>query len=499
MTSPSPHHPKVFISYSHDSPRHIDRVLKFSSRLRADGLDSHIDQYETSPNEGWPRWTANRIEEANFVLVVCTETYERRFRGRGETSQGLGAKWEGAVITQELYDKEGNNTKFIPVLFSSHDSMYIPVFLRAATSYRLDAEDGYDELYRRLTNQPRVFKEELGKIRSLPALNRSRDFLAGVDERETPRLAAAEATLGVKVAAKKRVAELAVAEHSETPETQNENRSKQTIILGALLFAFFVAVFIWAPPQLPDFKQKMLAFASALLAGLASYFMTGNIQVAVSRNLSPAAKIGVRACGGIGVFVFALLWWFSPFARVTVEGAYRVHLKVFDSSGAPVQGDDVRVRSSVSDDITKRDTEWEISIPAAKKPADGKITIWVAKEVAYLSGELGIILGSKLDVQATIALERDRSARLHGTIIDSSRQGVSGVRVCINEKDHCSGDPITTGRNGEFDFGSRWAKREQVQLRLEQGGRDFLVWRMAGKDEEINWTLLERSGGVERR
>jgi hypothetical protein len=67
--------PKVFISYSHDSPDHADRVLELSGRLRQDGIDCHIDQYEVSPPEGWPRWMVNKVEWANFVLVVCTETY----------------------------------------------------------------------------------------------------------------------------------------------------------------------------------------------------------------------------------------------------------------------------------------------------------------------------------------------------------------------------------------------------------------------------------------
>ena len=66
--------PKVFISYSHDSPEHAGRVLELSDRLRQDGIDSHIDQYEVSPPEGWPRWMVNKVEWADFVLVVCTET-----------------------------------------------------------------------------------------------------------------------------------------------------------------------------------------------------------------------------------------------------------------------------------------------------------------------------------------------------------------------------------------------------------------------------------------
>lgn len=168
--------PRVFISYSHDSREHADCVLDLSNRLRADGVDSHIDQYEMSPPEGWPRWMVNRIEGADFVLVVCTETYERRFRGRKGPGKGLGATWEGAIITQEIYDAATNNVQFIPVLFSSQDSVHIPIILRGATYYRLDTEEGYEDLYRRLTNQPRVQKPELGKPRPMPPIERKQDF-----------------------------------------------------------------------------------------------------------------------------------------------------------------------------------------------------------------------------------------------------------------------------------------------------------------------------------
>jgi hypothetical protein len=50
---PEPAPPRVFISYSHDSDKHRDRVLELADRLRADGVDAMIDQYIQSPPEGW--------------------------------------------------------------------------------------------------------------------------------------------------------------------------------------------------------------------------------------------------------------------------------------------------------------------------------------------------------------------------------------------------------------------------------------------------------------
>lgn len=157
--------PKVFISYSWDSQNYQDCVLSLAERLRSEGVDCNIDQYETSPEEHWPRWMENQIEWADFVLVACTEQYNRRFKGREDTGKGKGVTWEGSIITQQLYDNHGKNIKFIPVIFSLDGANFIPTPLRGANRYLLD--DDYEKLYRYLTNQPLTPKPELGKRKSL--------------------------------------------------------------------------------------------------------------------------------------------------------------------------------------------------------------------------------------------------------------------------------------------------------------------------------------------
>lgn len=172
--SSDPKPPKVFISYSHDSQEHKERVLALADRLREDGIDCNIDQYEDAPPEGWQRWMLNQVEASDYALIVCTQQYDRRFRGREEV--GKGVTWEGGTVIQELYDAQSRNSKFIPVTFASEDSEFIPIPLRSTTHYRLDTEDGYELLYRRLTNQPRTRKPGLGKLRSLPSRERKQLF-----------------------------------------------------------------------------------------------------------------------------------------------------------------------------------------------------------------------------------------------------------------------------------------------------------------------------------
>jgi tetratricopeptide (TPR) repeat protein len=170
--------PIVFISYSHDSPEHADRVLALADRLRADGIDCALDQYETSPPEGWPKWMDRNIAKSDFVIVICTETYYRRVMDEEEPGKSRGVKWESTLTYQHLYDADAKNIRFVPVLFESGKVEHIPTPLRGATYYYIDTEQGYEDLYRRLTDQPRTVKPELGKLRKLPPRERKQDFFA---------------------------------------------------------------------------------------------------------------------------------------------------------------------------------------------------------------------------------------------------------------------------------------------------------------------------------
>ena len=46
-----PENPKVFISYSHDSPEHKRWVLELSKKLRNNGVDVILDQWDLSPGD----------------------------------------------------------------------------------------------------------------------------------------------------------------------------------------------------------------------------------------------------------------------------------------------------------------------------------------------------------------------------------------------------------------------------------------------------------------
>lgn len=169
--------PKVFISYSHDSKEHQNRVLNFSNKLRDQGIDSALDQYEDSPPEGWPKWMDRNIDNSDFILIVCTETYYKRVKG--DDSEGKGIKWESTLIYQQLYNAGANNTRFIPVIFSDGKFEHIPEPMQGATFYNVDDTDAYEKLYWRLRGE-KAAKPELGKLRKLEIKERKTLFVSSL-------------------------------------------------------------------------------------------------------------------------------------------------------------------------------------------------------------------------------------------------------------------------------------------------------------------------------
>jgi hypothetical protein len=121
-----------------------------------------------TPEQGWPRWMMDHLDQAAFVLVICTETYYRRFRGHEEPGRGKGADWEGALITQEIYDAKSRTVKFVPVMLAPRQEGFIPEPLRGHTHYELTSEDRYQALYSFLMGRAGVEPSPLGTVKPVP-------------------------------------------------------------------------------------------------------------------------------------------------------------------------------------------------------------------------------------------------------------------------------------------------------------------------------------------
>lgn len=161
----------VLISYAHDPfiPAHMENALELTQSLRSRGIDADIDQFHSESGQNWPLWMLKAIQKADFVLCLASPLYKERFEASGDASRGLGSRWEGAIITEALYNESlAADSKFIAVVPEGCDSQHIPTLLQplGRTHYRLPDDD--EDLYRRLTGQPRVLPLALGDIVVLP-------------------------------------------------------------------------------------------------------------------------------------------------------------------------------------------------------------------------------------------------------------------------------------------------------------------------------------------
>jgi hypothetical protein len=162
---------RVFVSYAHERKidGHRDRALNLAQSLRLRGVEAFIDQFVEHDPPTWPRWMLNEIKVADYVLCLASPTYKERAEGRGDLDIGRGARWEGAVITEQLYGGFPTaQEKFIAVVLERCFPGDIPdLLLPVGRSYYLWPQDDED-LYRRLTGQPRILPAPLGEIVQLP-------------------------------------------------------------------------------------------------------------------------------------------------------------------------------------------------------------------------------------------------------------------------------------------------------------------------------------------
>lgn len=141
--------PRVFISYSRDSDRNLRAVAALADRLRRDGCDVRTDGDGDAASTELPRWMQRQIEEADFVLMVWTPAYARRFDDREQQGVGRGVAWEAHIIRQLLYEAGGvTNHKFIPLTLQDEPQPAISVVMRGYLRYSLSAD--YPALLARL-------------------------------------------------------------------------------------------------------------------------------------------------------------------------------------------------------------------------------------------------------------------------------------------------------------------------------------------------------------
>lgn len=149
--------PKVFISYSHDSPDHKKWVLELATRLRNNGVDAIIDQWELRPGDDLPHFMETHLASANYVVMICTDKYVQK-----ANSGAGGVGYEKMIVTAELLSNIDSN-KIVPVI-RQFGTCNVPIFLKTKLFVNLSDDDefNFDELVRTFHGAPLYKKPEIG-------------------------------------------------------------------------------------------------------------------------------------------------------------------------------------------------------------------------------------------------------------------------------------------------------------------------------------------------
>ena len=138
------HIPTVFISYAQENPAHIKWVSDLASRLRKDGIDARIDQWQLQLGQELTQFMEESIRENDFVLIICTPKYKEKSDNR----QG-GVGYEGTIITSELFQNKNKN-KFIPILKDGTWESAVPSGLGTRFGVDISREYTYETQYCKL-------------------------------------------------------------------------------------------------------------------------------------------------------------------------------------------------------------------------------------------------------------------------------------------------------------------------------------------------------------
>ena len=158
------HAATAFISYVNGF--YDDEVASLAHQLNALGVPCDYDGFNLRPVAGWPRWMDESIARADFVLMICTEAYNKRCRLLEQPGVGKGASFEAGLLAQRVLDAQGSDHRIIPIIFDSADREWIPSLVKDQTYFLLPSR--FDSLYRVLTDQPARIKPPLGQIKKMP-------------------------------------------------------------------------------------------------------------------------------------------------------------------------------------------------------------------------------------------------------------------------------------------------------------------------------------------
>ena len=147
----------MFVSYAHDSEAHKAEVRSLCEILADHGADVLLDQWVVN-KVIWSEW-AERLWEADFVLVVASPKYKARVDSGRAHDHGTGVLYEARLLRDLVTGfPDSGHGRILSVLLPGHVVDEIPRFLLPYTGTHYEVRQinaaGVAELRNALAGQP---------------------------------------------------------------------------------------------------------------------------------------------------------------------------------------------------------------------------------------------------------------------------------------------------------------------------------------------------------
>ncbi len=164
-------HPKVFMSYSHDSEEHKKWVAELATNLRRHGVDIILDQWDMHVGKNLRFFMEHGLNEAKLVICICSENYVKK----ADAGEG-GVGYESTILTGSLL-RNSNTDHILPIIKNNKSAKKTPTFL--TNKLYSDFESG-DEVIEYINLLERIYGEDINKkppLGECPFRSKSIDYI----------------------------------------------------------------------------------------------------------------------------------------------------------------------------------------------------------------------------------------------------------------------------------------------------------------------------------
>lgn len=159
--------PTVFISYSWDDDRLKNWVREvLATQLMKNGVNVILDQWELSPGKKLPHFMEESVANAQKVILLFTPNYKRKAE---HLEGGVGAEY--SIINGDIFSKNSNFEKYIPILLKGTREESVPGFFKGVIDIEMvnDSEftTKFEDLLRAILDKPKFKKPVLGMCPNL--------------------------------------------------------------------------------------------------------------------------------------------------------------------------------------------------------------------------------------------------------------------------------------------------------------------------------------------